>query len=128
MEKTKELQRDFANWLLNDGIQQNEQVYVDDTGIHLYLGLVKNSKHKNLNICTRCLKFSKSTLAFHLPSKILCNLLAILQLIRQNETRWQIKATMLLLIRQRFIPFDTAGSIMNDKDDPETVMLQSGVT
>ena len=35
-ERTKELRRDFANWLLNDGIQRNEPVYVDETGINLY--------------------------------------------------------------------------------------------
>ena len=35
-ERTKELRRDFANWLLNDGIQRNELVYVDETGINLY--------------------------------------------------------------------------------------------
>lgn len=62
---TKTQRRDFANWLLNDGIQRRELVYIDEAGINLFCArtrgralvgqravrVVNGRRGRNLTIC-----------------------------------------------------------------------------
>ena len=63
--ETKTRRRDFANWLLNDGIQRQELVYIDEADINLYCSrtrsrapvgqravrVVNGRRGRNLTIC-----------------------------------------------------------------------------
>lgn len=64
-DETKTSRRDYANWLLNDGIQRQELIYIDETGINLYCSrtrgralvgqravrVVNGRRGRNLTIC-----------------------------------------------------------------------------
>lgn len=43
---TKEMRRQFAEWLMNDGVNRDELIFVDETGFHLHCVRTRGRAHK----------------------------------------------------------------------------------